>query len=108
MLDNHGLKAPSTHVGTETLDNVDAFVDEAKILGHKYLVLADVPSEGRQSLASFAARKLLPIPPAPASQSTPAAQPLTVALALSNSSLRPTRATRSHSTMSDDYTSAGR
>jgi sugar phosphate isomerase/epimerase len=55
MLDKHGLRAPSTHVGTETLDNVDAFVDEAKILGHKYLVLADVPASGRQSLASFAA-----------------------------------------------------
>src|SRR3954454_9866975 len=55
MLDKHRLKAPSTHVGTETLDNVDAFVDEAKILGHKYLVLADVPASGRQSLATFAA-----------------------------------------------------
>ena len=55
MLDKHGLKAPSTHVGTETLDNVDAFVDEAKILGHKYLILADVPASGRQSLATFAA-----------------------------------------------------
>ena len=31
------------------------FVDEAKILGHKYLILADVPSSGRQSLATFAA-----------------------------------------------------
>ena len=30
MLDKHGLKAPSTHVGTETLDNVDAFVDEVE------------------------------------------------------------------------------
>ena len=55
MLDKHGLSAPSTHVGTETLDNVDAFVDEAKILGHKYLILADVPASGRQSLATFAA-----------------------------------------------------
>ena len=55
MLDKHGLRAPSTHCGTETLDNVDAFVDEAKILGHQYLILADVPSSGRQSLATFAA-----------------------------------------------------
>ena len=55
MLDKHGLRAPSTHVGTETLDNVDRFVDEAKILGHTYLILADVPSSGRQSLATFAA-----------------------------------------------------
>src|SRR6476469_530518 len=55
MLDKYGLRAPSTHVGTETLDNVDAFVDEAKILGHKYLILADVPASGRQSLATFAA-----------------------------------------------------
>jgi sugar phosphate isomerase/epimerase len=55
MLDKHGLRAPSTHVGTETLDNVDRFVDEARLLGHKYLILADVPSAGRQSLATFAA-----------------------------------------------------
>jgi sugar phosphate isomerase/epimerase len=55
MLDKHGLRAPSTHCDPETLDNVDAFVDEAKILGHQYLILADVPSEGRQSLATFAA-----------------------------------------------------
>jgi len=55
MLDKHGLKAPSTHVGTETLDNVDAYVDEAKTLGHKYLILADVPESGRQSIATFGA-----------------------------------------------------
>ena len=54
MLDAHGLRAPSTHVGTATLANVDAYVDEARTLGHKYLILADLPASARQSLESFA------------------------------------------------------
>jgi sugar phosphate isomerase/epimerase len=55
MLDAHGLRAPSTHIGTATLANVDGAVDEARTLGHKYLILADLPASARQSLASFAA-----------------------------------------------------
>jgi sugar phosphate isomerase/epimerase len=55
MLDAHGLRAPSTHIGTATLANVDGAVDEARTLGHKYLLLADLPASARQSLASFAA-----------------------------------------------------
>jgi sugar phosphate isomerase/epimerase len=54
MLDAHGLRAPSTHIGTATLANVDGAVDEARTLGHKYLILADLPASARQSLASFA------------------------------------------------------
>src|SRR5829696_8240865 len=53
MLDKHGLRAPSTHIGTETLTNVDAAVDEARTLGHSYLVLANLPDEGRKSLETF-------------------------------------------------------
>ena len=54
MLDSHGLRAPSTHVGTATLANVDGAVDEARTLGHKYLILADLPASARQSLEGFA------------------------------------------------------
>jgi sugar phosphate isomerase/epimerase len=55
MLDAHGLRAPSTHIGVETLANVDAAVDEARTLGHKYLILADLPAENRKSLDAFRA-----------------------------------------------------
>jgi len=55
MLDKHGLRAPSTHIGVETLANVDAAVDEARTLGHKYLILADLPAENRKSLDAFRA-----------------------------------------------------
>jgi sugar phosphate isomerase/epimerase len=54
MLDAHGLRAPSTHMGTATLANVDGAVDEARTLGHKYLILADLPASARQSLEAFA------------------------------------------------------
>jgi len=54
MLDAHGLRAPSTHIGTETLANVDGAVDEARTLGHQYLILADLPASARQSLEAFA------------------------------------------------------
>jgi sugar phosphate isomerase/epimerase len=51
MLDRHGLRAPSTHIGTETLTQIDRAADEARILGHKYLILADVPEEARKSIS---------------------------------------------------------
>jgi sugar phosphate isomerase/epimerase len=53
MLDKHGLRAPSTHIGTATLTNVDAAVDEARTLGHTYLILANLPDEARKSLDTF-------------------------------------------------------
>jgi len=55
MLDSHGLRAPSTHIGTATLANVDGAVDEARTLGHRYLILADLPASARRSLADFGA-----------------------------------------------------
>jgi sugar phosphate isomerase/epimerase len=54
MLDAHRLRAPSTHIGTETLANVDGAVEEARTLGHQYLILADLPATARQSLDAFA------------------------------------------------------
>ena len=53
MLDRLGLRAPSTHIDVETLTNVDAAVDEARTLGHRYLILADLPAAGRKSLDTF-------------------------------------------------------
>jgi sugar phosphate isomerase/epimerase len=53
MLDRHGLRSPSTHIGVETLTNVDGAVDEARTLGHRYLILADLPAAGRKSLDTF-------------------------------------------------------
>jgi sugar phosphate isomerase/epimerase len=55
MLDAHGLRAPSTHIGTATLANVDGAVEEARVLGHRYLILADLPADARRSLDAFAA-----------------------------------------------------
>ena len=53
MLDKHGLRAPSTHMGTRELAAMDKAMDEAAIIGHKYLFLADTPGELRKSLDGF-------------------------------------------------------
>ena len=53
MLDKHGLRAPSTHMGTAELKNMSQAMDEAAIVGHKYLFLADTPGPLRKSLDGF-------------------------------------------------------
>ena len=53
MLEKHGLQSPSTHIGVSTLDNFDRAVAVADALGHRYFILADLPAEGRRSLATF-------------------------------------------------------
>jgi sugar phosphate isomerase/epimerase len=53
MLEKHGLRSPSTHIGVGTLTSFDRAVSEAHALGHRYFVLADIPAEGRRSLATF-------------------------------------------------------
>ncbi|MDB4881831.1 MAG: Xylose isomerase protein barrel [Gemmatimonadetes bacterium] len=53
MLDKHGLRAPSTHMGTESLVQLDRALDEAAIIGHRYLILADIPGAARKSLDGF-------------------------------------------------------
>lgn len=53
MLDKHGLRAPSTHMGTRELAALDQALDEAAIIGHEYLFLADTPGELRKSLDGF-------------------------------------------------------
>jgi sugar phosphate isomerase/epimerase len=53
MLDKHGLRAPSTHMGTRELAAMDKAMDEAAIIGHEYLFLADTPGTLRKSLDGF-------------------------------------------------------
>jgi sugar phosphate isomerase/epimerase len=42
LLDRLGLRAPSTHLNGESFDNLSREIDNAKILGHEYLVLASL------------------------------------------------------------------
>jgi sugar phosphate isomerase/epimerase len=55
MLDRHGLRAPSSHIDPESLPQLDRVLDDASILGHKYLFVANLPDEARKSLDSFRA-----------------------------------------------------
>ena len=43
ILDRNGLRAPSTHVAAEALDELEKQLDEAGILGHEYIVVASLP-----------------------------------------------------------------
>jgi sugar phosphate isomerase/epimerase len=45
LLDTLGLRAPSTHLGGESFDHLDREIENAKILGHEYLVLASLPTD---------------------------------------------------------------
>ena len=50
VLDRVGLRAPSTHVGANALDELDRQLDEALTLGHEYLIVAGLPAERRTTL----------------------------------------------------------
>ncbi len=45
ILDREGLRAPSTHLGGESFDHLDREIENARILGHEYLVLASLPTD---------------------------------------------------------------
>jgi len=47
VLDRNGLRAPSTHVGGGVLDDLDRQLDEARTLGHQYLIIASLPSTAK-------------------------------------------------------------
>ena len=50
-LDHEGLKAPSAHVAPEILlTSWDKSLDDAKLLGHEYLIVPSLPSETNTSL----------------------------------------------------------
>ena len=54
LLDKLGLTAPSTHVGAENFDNLNAVFDEAGTLGHQYIVLASLPyGPGKATLDDY-------------------------------------------------------
>lgn len=54
VLDRLGLRAPSTHVGADAFDNLNAVFDEAGTLGHQYIVLASLPyGPGKATLDDY-------------------------------------------------------
>ena len=54
LLDRVGLRAPSTHVGADAFDNLNAVFDEAGTLGHQYVVLASLPyGPGKATLDDY-------------------------------------------------------
>src|SRR5918999_4565986 len=50
ILDRNGLRAPSTHVSGNALDDLERQIEEALILGHQYIIVASLPIEGRRTL----------------------------------------------------------
>jgi sugar phosphate isomerase/epimerase len=53
VLDRNGLRAPSTHVGGNALNDLSRQLDEAQTLGHQYIVVASLPIEGAPTLADY-------------------------------------------------------
>ena len=51
VLDRHGLDAPSAHVAFESLEaGWDGVLQAARVVGHRYVVVAWIPQEHRRSL----------------------------------------------------------
>jgi sugar phosphate isomerase/epimerase len=53
ILDRNGLRAPSTHVSGNALDDLDRQLDDARTLGHQYLILASLPISGPRSVDDY-------------------------------------------------------
>jgi sugar phosphate isomerase/epimerase len=53
ILDRNGVRAPSTHVGGNALDDLQRQLDDAEILGHEYVVVASLPIEGTPALSDY-------------------------------------------------------
>jgi sugar phosphate isomerase/epimerase len=53
ILDRNGLRAPSTHVGGNALDQLDRQLDDAQTLGHEYVIVASLPISGRPTLDDY-------------------------------------------------------
>ena len=53
ILDRLGLRAPSTHVGGSALDDLDRQLDDARTLGHEYVVVASLPIRGTPTLDDY-------------------------------------------------------
>lgn len=53
VLDRHGLRAPSTHVSGNALDDLDRQLDDAATLGHQYVVVASLAIRGNPTLDDY-------------------------------------------------------
>lgn len=53
VLDRHGLRAPSTHVSGNVVNELDRNLDEALTLGHQYIVVASLPIQGQRTLDDY-------------------------------------------------------
>ena len=53
VLDQNGLRAPSTHVSGNALDELDRQLDDARTLGHQYLIVASLPITGTRTLDDY-------------------------------------------------------
>lgn len=53
ILDRNGLRAPSTHVGGNALDDLDRQLADAATLGHQYLIVASLPLGERPTLDGY-------------------------------------------------------
>ena len=53
VLDRNGLRAPSTHVGGQALDDLQHQLDDAQTLGHQYIVVASLPISGTPTVADY-------------------------------------------------------
>jgi len=53
MLDRHGLRAPSTHVGGNVVENLPRNLDDAQTIGHQYLTIASLPMPAEPTLDDY-------------------------------------------------------
>jgi sugar phosphate isomerase/epimerase len=49
LLDQNGLRAPSTHVSGNALNDLDRQLDDALALGHEYVIVASLPITGQRT-----------------------------------------------------------
>src|SRR5688572_14194884 len=53
VLDRNGLRAPSTHVGGNVVDNLSRNLDDAQTLGHTYITVASLPIAAPRKLDDY-------------------------------------------------------
>ncbi|MEO5903220.1 MAG: sugar phosphate isomerase/epimerase [Gemmatimonadaceae bacterium] len=53
VLDENGLRAPSTHVSGNALDDLNRQLEQALTLGHQYMVVASLPLQGQRTLDDY-------------------------------------------------------
>ena len=53
VLDRVGLRAASTHVSGNALNDLDRQLDDAKTLGHEYFIVASLPIQGERTIDDY-------------------------------------------------------